>query len=271
MKEKIYILCQREMIIILEINNIYNMDCIEALKQMDNDSVDMFFVDLPYGVTAKNKWDNVIPIEPMWEQVIRVAKPTTPILFFGQDKFTAKMMLSQLKLHRYNIIWEKTTPTGHLNAKKMPLRIHEDIMVFYQKLPTYNPQKTTGHKRKVSTAENKLNCIKTSNYGDFGLTTYDSTERYPTSIWKFATDKQQISLHPTQKPLDLCRYAIRTYSNAGDLVVDFCCGSGTIPKAAQLEHRNYIGIDNGVCERKGKFEGWYWADIAKYRLKNMNK
>lgn len=108
-------------------------------------------------------------------------------------------------------------------------------------------------------------------YGDFGLTTYDSTERYPTSIWKFATDKQKCSLHPTQKPIELCRYAIRTYTNEGDLVVDFCCGSGSILKAAQLENRNYIGIDNGICDRKGKFENWFWADVAKYRLANMDR
>ena len=132
-------------------------------------------------------------------------------------------------------------------------------------------KETTGHKRKVSKAESKINCIQTSNYGDFGLTTYDSTERYPTSIWKFATDKQKCSLHPTQKPIELCRYAIRTYTNEGDLVVDFCCGSGSILKAAQLENRNYIGIDNGICDRKGEFENWFWADVAKYRLKNMDR
>lgn len=255
----------------LEINNVYNMDCIEGLKQIPDKSVNMFFVDLPYGVTAKNRWDNIIPPEPMWEQIERTLKDNGVVLFFGQDKFTAKMMLSNEKMHKYNIIWEKTTPTGHLNAKKMPLRIHEDIMVFYDKLPTYNPQKTTGHKRKVSKAESKINCIQTSNYGDFGLTTYDSTERYPTSVWKFATDKQKCSLHPTQKPIELCRYAIRTYTNEGDLVVDFCCGSGSILKAAQLENRNYIGIDNGICDRKGSFENWPWANVAKYRLENMDR
>lgn len=247
------------------------MDCLEGLKLLDDNSVDMFFVDLPYGVTAKNKWDIVIPPEPMWLEVTRAAKPNAAIIFFGQDKFTAKMMLSNEKMHRYNIIWKKTTPTGHLNAKKMPMRTHEDIMVFYDKLPTYNPQKTTGHKRKVSKAESKVNCVQTSNYGDFGLTTYDSTERYPTSAWEFATDKQKLALHPTQKPLALCKEVILTYSNPNDLVVDFCCGSGSIPQAARLTGRRYIGMDNGRCDiSKNKFDGWCWADVSKYRLENLD-
>lgn len=254
----------------LEVNQIYNMDCIEALKKLDDKSVDMFFADLPYG-TTHNKWDIIIPPELLWEQIKRIAKPHTPVILFGNSLFTAQMMLSNPEWFKYNIIWKKTTPTGHLNAKKMPMRIHEDIMVFYDKPPTYNPQKTTGHKRKVSKAEHKRNCIQTSNYGEFGLTTYDSTERYPTDVWEFATDKQKIAIHPTQKPLELCRYAIRTYSNPNDLVVDFCCGSGTIPQAARLEGRNYIGADNGICDNpKNKFYGMAWADIARERIEKSN-
>lgn len=185
------------------------------MKQINNESIDMIFCDLPYGVTAKNKWDSIISPELLWAEYERIIKPNGVILLFGQDKFTAKMMLSNERLHRYNIIWKKTTPTGFLNAKRMPMRSHEDIMVFYKQLPTYNPQKTTGHQRKVSKAEHKINSTKTKDYGEHGLTTYDSTERYPTSVWEFATDKQKSALHPTQKPLELCRYAIRTYTNEG--------------------------------------------------------
>lgn len=256
------------------------MDCIEGMKQISSESVDMIFVDLPYGKTH-NKWDTVIPYEPLWEQFNRIIKPHGAILLFGQDKFTAKTMLSNEKMHRYNIIWEKTTPTGFLNANRMPLRshedimvfyepdedIHEDIMVFYKHLPTYNPQKTSGHKRKVSKAEHKRNCEVTKDYGNHGLTTYDSTERYPTSVWKFPTDKQKEAIHPTQKPLDLCRYAIRTYTNTGDIVLDCCCGAGSIPLAAMLEGRKYIGMDNGICEKKNsKYYGWNWADVAVDRI-----
>ena len=272
------------MIQTLELNKIYNIDCLVGMTEIPDESIDMIFCDLPYGKT-KNKWDNVIPYEPMWKQFERIIKPNGAILLFGQDKFTARTMLSNEELHRYNIIWKKTTPTGFLNANRMPLRTHEDIMVFntdieipdhedlmvfYKSLPTYNPQKTTGHKRKVSKAEHKVNCEKTNDYGEHGLTTYDSTERYPTSVWEFATDKQKEPIHPTQKPIDRCRYAIRTYTNEGDTVLDCCCGSGSIPLAAMLEGRNYIGMDNGICEKKNsKYFSWSWADVATDRIANQ--
>jgi len=242
------------------------------MQHIEPKSVGMIFCDLPYEVTAKNKWDTIIPYALLWEQYERIIKDNGVILLFGQDKFTARMMLSNEKLHRYNIIWEKTTPTGFLNAKRMPMRIHEDIMVFYKSLPTYNPQKTTGHTRKVSKAEHKKNCIKSLDYGEHKAQTYDSTERYPTSVWKFSTDKQTCAIHPTQKPLELCRYAIRTYSNVGDTILDNCCGSGTIPLAAYLEGRNYIGMDNGVCENtRSKYNGWYWSDVAEDRIRNYKQ
>jgi DNA modification methylase len=239
------------------------------MKKIKPKSVNMVFCDLPYGVTQRNKWDSVIPPELLWEQYERIITDNGAILLFGQDKFTAMMMLFKSDIHRYNIIWKKTTPTGFLNAKKMPMRTHEDIMVFYKNLPTYNPQKTTGHKRKVSTAEHKRNSTVTTDYGEHGLHTYDSTERYPTSVWEFPTDKQKCPLHPTQKPIELCRYTIRTYTNEGDLVLDNCCGSGSIPLAAKLENRNYIGMDNGICEKKNsKYDGWFWADVARDRIEN---
>ena len=213
------------------------------MKRIPDKFIDMILCDLPYG-TTKNKWDTIIPIEILWEQYERIIKDNGAIVLFGQDKFTAKMMLSNEKLHRYNLIWQKTTPTGFLNAKRMPMRTHEDIMIFYKKLPTYNPQKTTGHQRKVSKAEHKTDCIKTSNYGEHNLSTYDSTERYPTSILTFKTDKQKCSLHPTQKPVALCEYLIRTYTNEGDLVLDNCMGSGTTAVACLNTGRSYVGFEN---------------------------
>lgn len=260
------------MIKTIKLNKIYNIDCLVGMKEIPDASIDMIFTDLPYGVTAKNKWDTVIPYEPLWGQFERIIKSDGAILLFGQDKFTAKTILSNEKLHRYNIIWKKTAPTGFLNANRMPMRTHEDIMVFYKSLPTYNPQKTTGHKRKVSKAEHKKNCEVTKDYGDHGLTTYDSTERYPTSVWEFPTDKQKEAIHPTQKPIDLCRYAIRIYSNVGDTVFDCCCGSGSIPIAAMLEDRNYIGMDNGICEKKNiKYYGWNWADVTTDRIEKYKR
>jgi len=202
----------------------------------------MILCDLPYGVT-KNKWDSVIDLKLLWEQYERIIKDNGVIILFGQDKFSAKLMLSNEKMHRYNLIWQKTTPTGHLNAKKMPLRSHEDLLVFYKKLPVYNPQKTTGHKRKVSTAKHKINSKKTTNYGEHGLTTYDSTERYPKSVLTFATDKQKSSLHPTQKPVLLLEFLIKSFTNEGDLVLDNAAGSGSTGVACKNTNRNFLLIE----------------------------
>ena len=226
----------------LEINRIYNEDCLEGMKKIDDKSIDCIITDLPYGQT-QNKWDIIIPFEPLWEQYERIIKDNGAIILFGSGMFTAELMMSNRKHWRYNLIWEKTQVTGFLNAKKMPLRNHEDICVFYKKLPTYNPQKTTGHPRKVSKAESKVNCKKTTDYGEHGFTTYDSTERYPTSVWKFAKDVQKSALHPTQKSLDLIKCLIRTYSNPNDLILDSCMGSGTTAIAAIQEGRNFIGFE----------------------------
>ena len=247
---------------IIEPNHIYDVDCIEGMKNVGDKSIDLIFCDLPYGQTH-NRWDNIIAFEPMWEQFERIIKDSGAIVLFAQGGFAARLIMSNEKLFRYDIVWEKTTPTGFHNANLMPLRNHEQLLVFYKHLPTYNPQKTYGHERKVSTAHHKRNSTMSSNYGKYELTTYDSTERFPTSVWKFATDKQKSAIHPTQKPVDLCRYVIRTYTNPNDLVLDCTCGSGTIPLAAYIENRQYIGMDNGVSE-----SGKPWAVITDERIKH---
>ena len=227
----------------MEINKIYFGDALKLMPLIPNKKIDLILCDLPYGKT-KNKWDSIIDLPSLWEQYKRIIKPNGAIILFGQDKFSAQVMLSNDKMHRYNIVWEKTSPTGHLNAKKMPLRSHEDIMIFYNKLPVYNPQKTTGHKRKTSSAHHKRNSKKTTNYGSHGLNGYDSTERYPKSVWKFATDKQKSALHPTQKPVLLIEELIKTYSNEGDLVLDNCAGSGTTGVSCKNTNRNFILMEN---------------------------
>jgi site-specific DNA-methyltransferase (adenine-specific) len=218
-------------------------DTIEQMKLIPDKSIDFICCDLPYQKT-KNIWDCIIPFNLLWIEYERIIKDNGCIVLFGQDKFSAKLMLSNEKLHRFNLIWEKTTPTGHLNAKKMPLRSHEDMLVFYKALPTYNPQKTTGHERKVSTANHKRNSKKTTNYGEHELTTYDSTERYPKSVWKFATDKQKEALHPTQKPILLLEELIKTFSNENEIVMDNTFGSCTTGIACINTNRNFIGIEN---------------------------
>jgi len=245
------------------------------MNEIEPESVDMIFCDLPYGVTAKNKWDTIIPPDLLWEQYERIIKPHGAILLFGQDKFTAKMMLSNEKLHRYNIIWKKVLPSGFLNANRMPLREHEDIMVFYKELSTYNPQKVKGapcHKKGKAVGQKNDDILNNHNYRDFTVVETEGDMKFPTSIWEFSKPHPSVAIHPTEKPVDLCRYAIRTYTNDGDIVLDNCCGAGSIPLAAKLENRNYIGMDNGICEKKNsKYYGWFWADVATDRIENYNE
>lgn len=218
-------------------------DCLELMKDISDKSVDMILCDLPYGQTARNKWDSVIPFEPLWEQYKRIIKDNGVIVLFGNGMFTADLMTSCKYMWRYNLIWEKTQPTGFLNANRMPLRSHEDICVFYKKLPTYNPQKTVGHARKVSTAEHKRSSKQSTNYNEVNNYSYDSTERFPRSVLKFAKDIQKSALHPTQKPVALMEYLIKTYTNEGETVLDNCMGSGTTGVACKNLNRNFIGIE----------------------------
>lgn len=220
-------------------------NCLELIKQIPDGSVDMILCDLPYNMT-RNEWDCAFPLNHLWLQYDRVIKNNGAILLFGSGRFTADLIYTSEHCGvdwRYNLIWEKTTPTGFLNANRQPLRIHEDICVFYKKQPIYNPQKTTGHKRKVSTAEHKRNSKKTTDYGEHGLKSYDSTERFPTSVLKFATDKQKSALHPTQKPVALLEYLVKTYTNEGDVVLDNCMGSGSTGVACVNTGRRFIGIE----------------------------
>lgn len=223
------------------------------MKRIPDKHIDMILCDLPYGVTSRNKWDSQLPLVNLWQEYKRIIKDNGAILLFAQGMFTAKLMISNPEMWRYNLIWEKTQPTGFLNAKRMPLRNHEDICVFYKKLPVYNPQKTTGHTRKVSLAEHKKNCKETTDYGKHSFISYDSTERYPLSILKipqdgdtivtFPKDTQKEALHPTQKPVALCEYLIKTFSNKDDLILDNCMGSGSTGVACLNTGRNFIGIE----------------------------
>ena len=220
---------------------LYHGDCLDIMPIL-NTTIDMVLCDPPYGTTAC-KWDSIIPLEKMWREISNVTNKKTPILLMSQTPFDKVLGCSNLEKLRYEWIWEKTTATGHLNAKKMPMKSHENILVFYDVLPTYNAQKTKCHKRKISTSENKRNCKKTELWGEYNLTSYDSTERYPRSVQLFSTDRQTSSLHPTQKPVDLFSYLISTYTNPEDTVLDFCIGSGTTAVACEQLSRKWIGIE----------------------------
>ena len=227
-------------------NEIYKGDCLELMpKLIEDKSIDMIFCDLPYG-TTKCKWDSVIDLPKLWIEYERIIKDNGVILLFAQTPFDKVLGVSNLKLMKYEWIWQKTHPTGHLNAKKMPMKAHENILVFYKKPPTYNPQKTIGHKRKVSSIKHKQACkdIDSEVYNKGQKAThYDSTERYPLSVQVFASDKQKSKLHPTQKPLALIEYMIKTYTNEGDLILDNTCGSGTTGLGAKNLKRDYIMME----------------------------
>lgn len=222
---------------------LYNGDCLEVMKLIPDKSIDMIFCDLPYGSTAC-RWDSIINVESLWLEYNRIIKDNGAIVLFGNNPFSSVLISGNIKNYKYDWIIEKSHVTGHLNAKKMPMKAHEFIHVFYKKPPIYNPQKTFGHERKTSKASSKINCKKTEDYGEHGLTDYDSTERYPRSVLKFKWDKQKSTLHPTQKPLDLCKYMIKTYTNEGMTVLDNCIGSGTTAVACIELNRICIGIES---------------------------
>ena len=219
-------------------------DCLELMKAIPDESIDMILCDLPYG-TTKCKWDIQIPLNLLWKQYERVIKDNGAIVLFAQTPFDKVLGCSNLKLLRYEWIWEKTQATGHLNAKKMPMKAHENILVFYKKTPVYNPQKTTGHKPTNSYKKKVAVQNKTELYGSVKTEIIGGgeTDRYPRSVITFASDKQTCHLHPTQKPVALLEYLIKTYTNEGDIVLDNCMGSGSTCVAAIVTNRHYIGFE----------------------------
>lgn len=226
----------------MESNKIYLGDCLELMKEVPDKSIDMILCDLPYGRTH-NRWDNIIPFDKMWEHYLRVIKDNGAIVLFADGLFMADLMKSQRKLWRYNLIWDKVLTSGFLNANRQPLRQHEELCVFYKKQPTYNPQKVPG-KMNHSKGTEKKN--ENNNYGEYGWV--DNREelgsmKHPTSIIRVQKTHPSISLHPTEKPVELCEWLIKTYTNEGEIVLDSCVGSGTTCIAAINTDRKYIGIE----------------------------
>lgn len=224
----------------LPLNEIIHGDCLEVMRQFPDKSIDMILCDLPYGTTAC-EWDSVIPLEPLWEQYERIIKDNGAILLFAQTPFDKVLGCSNIKNLRYEWIWEKEQGTGNLNANKMPLKKTENILVFYKKLPTYNPQMTEGsaYTRKRNYNDNEI-FGKTGTKD--GYVTKNTGIRYPTNLIKFNRELGD-RLHPTQKPVALCEYLIKTYTLPGEIVLDNCIGSGTTAIACINTGRNFIGIE----------------------------
>lgn len=217
---------------------LHHGDCLQVMASIPSDSVDLILCDLPYG-TTRSKWDSVIDLPAMWAQYKRICRGA--IVLTAQTPFDKVLGASNIDMLRYEWIWEKTHPTGHLNAKRAPMKAHENVLVFYKSLPTYNPIMTQGHVRKSAVKRKD----ETPVYGrqEFEPLAYDSTERYPRSVQRIASDKQRCNLHPAQKPLALMEYLVRTYTNHGDTVMDNCMGSGTTGVACVNAGRKFIGIE----------------------------
>ena len=233
----------------MELNKIYNEDCLEGMKKIPDKSVDMILCDLPYGTTAC-KWDTIIPFEPLWEQYERVIKDDGAIVLTASQPFTNVLANSNLRLFKYEWIWEKEQGVNFMMAKKQPMKVHENILIFYKKQPSYNPQMTEGTpyisgKGDSGEVTGRVRKTQTKNNGT----------RYPRSVQKI---KREFGLHPTQKPVALFEYLIKTYTNEGETVLDNCMGSGTTAIACLNTNRNYIGFELDE----------YYYNVAMKRLKN---
>lgn len=240
------------------LNQVFNEDCLEGMKRIPDKSVDMILCDLPYG-TTQNKWDSVIPLEKLWDQYLRVIKDDGAIVLTAQTPFDKVLGFSNLKMLRYEWIWGKNKATGHLNSKKMPLKEHENILLFYKKLPKYCPQ---GIIKKPRPTVRRGKAGNGTNYGRSDKDAIQEYENYPKSILSFAMDTK--GFHPTQKPVALFEYLIKTYTSAGDVVLDNCMGSGTTAIACINTGRNYIGfeLDRDYYEKLTE-------RIAAHKLKEM--
>ncbi|MBJ7680504.1 MAG: DNA-methyltransferase [Weissella confusa] len=247
------------------LNNVVQGDSLEEMEKIPDNSIDMVLVDLPYG-TTQNKWDSIIPLDELWTQYHRIVKPNGAMVFTASGVFTAQLMLSNVKEYKYKYVWEKSKATNFLNAKKQPLRKHEDILVFYKKQPTYHPQMTQGEAYSKGVRKNQV----TGSYGDFEPTLVESDgQRYPVDVLYFKTaESEGPVVHPTQKPVELGRYLIRTFTNPGDVVLDNTSGSGAFLVAALQEGRNFIGIEKNEDVALFKKHPVDYIEISKSRIQD---
>ena len=220
--------------------NLLHGDCLEIMKDIPNGSVDMILCDLPYG-TTRNKWDSIIPLNKLWKEYKRIIKNNGAIVLFSAEPFTTHLIASNIQWFRYDLIWIKNQGSDFLNANRKPLRAHENICVFYNKQPTYNAQKTLGKPYKAKSGKST-----SSNFGKFNgnhHTENKEGKRFPLTTLNFAIEHNRNKKHPTQKPVDLLEYLIKTYTNEGETVLDNCIGSGSTGVACINTGRKFIGIE----------------------------
>jgi site-specific DNA-methyltransferase (adenine-specific) len=222
-----------------EVSYLLHGDCLEIMPALESSSVDMVLCDLPYGVTARNPWDSIIPFHLLWAEYGRIVKESGAFVFTATQPFASALVMSKPEWFKYEWIWRKQQGTGFLNSKKQPLRNHEQVLIFYRKQPTYNPQMTVGKPYR---------CLSGEGSTDYGkqvrVVTDNRGERYPLTVQEFIYDKNKV--HPTQKPTALMEYLIGTYTNEGDTVLDNCMGSGTTGVACNNLGREFIGIEKSL-------------------------
>ncbi len=260
-------------------NKVVQGDCLDVMKNFPDNSIDMVLCDLPYG-TTQNKWDSVIDLQELWKEYHRVVKDNGAIVLTSQGVFTAKLIVSNEKRFKYKIVWIKSKSTNFLNAKKQPLRKHEDICVFYKKQPDYKPQMTNGEAYDKGFRKNQL----TGSYGDFKSNHVKSDgDRYPTDVVFYeeqdipdylyvkTAESEGRVYHPTQKPIELGRYLIKTFSKPGDIILDNACGSGSFLLSAILEDRQFIGIEKNEDVLLHKVEPVDYIKVCANRIEEILK
>ena len=234
----------------IELDTIYNEDCLQGMKRIPDGSVDCIICDLPYGTTAC-AWDSVIPFDKLWEQYRRITKPNAAIVLFGSEPFSTMLRMSNLKEYRYDWIWHKSMSCSFANAEKMPMKFHEVVSVFYRALPTFNPQyqpyseSTQKRFRNGGTIKSSDDLNRIQGLPKIEHEIEINRGKHPESVLVFGSVPtcNGIRLHPTQKPVDLLRYLVLTYTNEGDTVLDNCMGSGTTAIACIKERRHFIGFE----------------------------
>lgn len=259
------------------INKVFEADCLDLMPQIPDKSIDMILCDLPYG-TTQNKWDSVIDLDKLWKEYTRIIKENGVIVLTSQGIFTAHLIMSNERWFKYKIVWIKSKSTNFLNAKKQPLRKHEDICVFYRQQPTYNPQMTQGESYDKGVRKDQF----TGSYGDFKPRHVKSDgSRYPNDVICYeeepvedfvyikTAESEGPVYHPTQKPVELGRYLIRTYTNPGDIVLDNACGSGSFLVAAAMEGRNFIGIEKNQNVALHKVSQTDYIKVCNQRLERV--
>ncbi len=238
------------------LGTLYHCDCFDVLSQIPSGSVDMILCDLPYG-TTRLPWDKRLPLGPLWQEYLRLTKERGVIALTAQQPFATDLIVEGRKIFRYELIWEKSLALGFLNARRMPLRAHENILIFYRKLPVYNPQMVKGSRYKRKPGPKRASLYGTIRQKG-GLAT-KTDERFPRSVLRFSRSKGHG--HPTEKPLELFQWIIRTYTDTGDMVLDNCVGSGTTAVAAESLERRWIAIEKEAS----------YCDMTKRRLENYGR